>query len=121
MLMVVATDTPGTMVVEPPNLLMVEQVAALVEIVPASVEVQVTVPVALVSCMTSAPEAAVLTELVMLATKPESVPVIETERSTAPRMPVVMATGAKRRRLDFIAKWLDIVVSIPRIVLVSYC
>jgi hypothetical protein len=56
--------------------------------------------------MTSEPEAAVLPVLEMLATKPDRVPDIETERRAAAAMLVAMARGAKRTRLD-LAVWVD--------------
>lgn len=97
----VVTVLPGVMVVLPPNLLIVEQVAALVETEPPSVLRQVTVAPAFCSCMTSAPVAAVFCVFWMLATKPDMVPVRLSERSTAPSTPAPRATGAKRRRLFF--------------------
>ena len=99
---------PGVIVVLPPNLLMVEQVAALVETEPPSVLRQVTAALAFCSCMISVPLAAVLLLLVMLAANPERVPVSERERSTAAKMPARSATGAKRMRFSGeVRSWLD--------------
>jgi len=95
----VFTVTPGVIVVLPPNLLIVEHVAEFVETEPPSVLRQVTEAFAFCSCMTSVPLAAVLLLLVMLAANPERVPVSESERRTAAKMPAMSATGAKRRRL----------------------
>ena len=108
MLIGVLTVTPGVMVVLPPNLLMVEQVAAFVETEPPSVLRQVTPAFALCSCMISVPAAAVLLLFVMLAANPDSVPVRESERSTAAKMPARSATGAKRMRFSGeMRSWLD--------------
>ncbi len=110
------TVWPGVIVVEPPNLLMVEQVAALestpdVALVLRQVTVGAPVAPACDSCMTSEPEAAVLVSLVIEATKPDSVPDIETERRTAAATPPAMARGAKRTRLVLAAAamWCDMV------------
>lgn len=98
--MAVLTVLPGVIVVLPPNLLMVEQVAELVETEPPSVLLHVTVAPAFCSCMTSVPDAAVLLLLVMLAANPDSVPVSESERRTAAKTPARSATGAKRSRFS---------------------
>jgi hypothetical protein len=94
----VFTVLPGVIVVLPPNLLMVEQVAAFVETEPPSVLRQVTEAAAFCSCMISVPLAAVLLLFVMLAANPDSVPVSERESRTAAKMPARSATGAKRIR-----------------------
>lgn len=96
----VLTVLPGVIVVLPPNLLIVEQVAAFVDTEPPSVLLHVTVPPAFCSCMISVPLAAVLLLLVMLAANPERVPVSERESRTAAKMPARSATGAKRIRFS---------------------
>lgn len=96
----VLTVLPGVIVVLPPNLLIVEQVAALVETEPPSVLRQVTVAPAFCSCMTRVPVAAELALFVMLAANPDSVPVRESESRTAAKMPARSATGAKRIRFS---------------------
>lgn len=95
----VVTVWPGIIMVDPPNLFIVAQVDEFVERPPPSVLRQVTVAPLFCSCMTSAPLAAVFVLLVMLATKPDNVPVIETDRSPTPITPVMIAIGAKRMRL----------------------
>jgi hypothetical protein len=99
MVTVVVTSWPGTIVVEPPNLLMVEQVDVLVDTEPPSVERHVTVAVLFCSCMTREPDAAVLVVLLIEAVNPARVPDIVSERRTAASAPVPMAIGAKRTRL----------------------
>ena len=96
----VLTVLPGVIVVLPPNLLMVEQVAELVDTEPPSVLRQVTVAPAFCSCMISVPLPAVLLLLVMLAANPERVPVSERESRTAAKIPARSATGAKRIRFS---------------------
>lgn len=96
--MLVATDEPGTKVVEPPNLLIDEQVAEFEETVVPSVEVQVTVAPAFCSCIVSAPDAAVLVEFVIAAVNPDRVPVSESDRSVALSTPEAMVSGTKRAR-----------------------
>jgi len=96
----VVDGVPGTMARFPPNLLIVVQVAVLTETPPPSVLLQVTaVPLVVVSCMVSTPAPAVLVLFVMLATKPDIVPVMERDRSAAPRTPVVIAAGVNLRRV----------------------
>lgn len=102
----VTTGTPGTMVVLPPNLLMVEQVEELVDTVPPSVDVQVTVPAALVSCMTRTPDAAEFVLFVILAANPASEPDKVVNDSAATANPDTRVKGAtfrlilRRRRED---------------------
>ena len=99
----VLTVFPGVIVVLPPNLLIVEHVAAFVETVPESALRQVTVLPAFCSCITRAPVAAVFALLVILATKPDSVPDIDSDSTTVPRRPAVIVRGANRTRLAVVA------------------
>lgn len=90
---------PGTSVVLPPNLLIVEQVAALVDTVPPSVLLQVaTTPEVVASCIVKTPDAAVFVLFEILATNPDRVPVIDSDNNTAPNTPAVIATGVNLRR-----------------------
>ncbi len=100
MFTVVTTDCPGTIVVLPPNLLIVVQVEELVDTVPPSVEVQVVVPAELVSCMTRTPEAAVLLLFVMLAANPADEPERVVSESAATASPETTVAGTNRRRAD---------------------
>jgi hypothetical protein len=100
MFTVVTTACPGTIVVLPPNLLIVVQVDELVDTVPPSVDVQVDVPVELVSCMTRTPEAAVLVLLVMLAANPASEPDRVVRLSAATASPDTKTAGTNRRGAD---------------------
>jgi hypothetical protein len=97
---VVLTVWPGTIVVLPPYLLIVEQVAALVAtLLPVpSVLRQVVVPAAFCSCMINVPAAAVLTELVIDAVKAARLLFIDSARMTTPRTPVSRASGVNRLR-----------------------
>lgn len=99
-LIVIDVDTvfPGVIVVLPPNLLMVEHVAAFVETLPPSVLAQVTLPAAFCSCMTSVPLAAVFELFVMEAANPDNVPVSDSDSITAAAIPATRATGAMRKR-----------------------
>jgi hypothetical protein len=91
------TGVPGTIVVLPPNLLIVAQVPALVVVtVPAADERHVVPP--WVSVMRRVPEAAVLAELLMLAVNPARAPVVANARSRVAATPVTITRGAKRRR-----------------------
>lgn len=109
----VLTVLPGVIVVLPPNLLIVEQVAEFVDTEPPSVLEQVTVPPAFCSCIVSVPVAAVLLLFVMLAANPDRVPVSESARSTDAKTPAMIATGAKRSRFSEERwDWTDMVTSI---------
>ena len=94
----VVTVLPGVIVVLPPNLLIVEHVAALVDTVPPSVLEHVTLPAAFCSCMTRVPLAAVFELFVIDAAKPDRVPVSDSARRAAAPTPAISAIGAMRNR-----------------------
>lgn len=98
--MVVLTVWPGTIVVEPPYLLIVEQVAVLlVTLLPVpSVLRHVTVPAAFCSCMITVPAAAVLIELVIEAVNAARLDVIVRAMIATPARPVTRASSESRRR-----------------------
>lgn len=91
----VLTACPGTIAVFPPNLLMLAQVAALVDTDDPLVLEHVTLPAAFDSCIVNVPVAAEFVVFVMLAAKPESVPVNDSDRRRAAATPAKTATGAK--------------------------
>ena len=106
---VVVAVYPGAATVEPPNLLIVEQVAEFVDTDPLSVEVQVTVAPAFCSCMISVPEAAVFAEFVIAAVNPDSVPVTDSDSSAAESSAVVTAIGVKRT----LGRFTDFTIPVP--------
>jgi hypothetical protein len=85
------------MVKLPPYLLIVEHVAELVEMLPPSVLRQVTVPAAFDSCMTSAPEPAVLLVFWIEAVNAEKVGDMLRAR-TNDETPPAMIRGSERCR-----------------------
>ena len=97
---VVLTVWPGTIVVEPPYLLIVAQVnVLLVTLLPVpSVLLHVTVPAAFCSCMITVPAAAVLIEFVIEAVNAARLEVIDRARIATPTRPVRIAASDSRRR-----------------------
>src|SRR5665647_3296104 len=112
MLIVVVTVWPGIMPRLAPYLSIVMQVALLVEI-PAASLLQVTVPAALVSCITRVPEPAVSTVFWMEALKAEKVGDIP-KASTSDDTPPARTSGRESLRffeevsdLGMLTPWLS--------------
>ena len=100
------TAFPGVMVVEPFNLLIVEQVPAFAVVtVPAADERQVTAPC--VSVMRRVPEATLFALLLMLAVKAESAGVIAKAPKATAASPT-NATGMSLRRRRGLIRFCDI-------------